>query len=140
VESTHDYLVFALAMPCPRYVVRVLQRDAEKTGDLLAEIKESPFFGAEPSSSIPAESGPVRQRIPNRWNPAATTVEIGAGEDAGLARVLEDYLREDQIGSSRAGRELQTLHFLAMRADEAQAGEIVRGLWKPSCLHDATGG
>jgi hypothetical protein len=125
VESTHDYLVFRFAMPRPTYVVRVLQGEAEKAREFLAGITESPISSAAPAD-LPAETAPVTERIPNRWNRAAATVEIWTGEDAGLARVLEDYLRENQIGTSRVGLEPQAVHLLVMRADEAQAREIVR--------------
>jgi hypothetical protein len=126
VESTHDYLVFGLAMPRPKYVVRVLQGDAEKARELLAGISESPFFGAEVSSSFSEETGPVAKRIVNPWNLAAATVEIWVGQDAGLARMLEDCLRENRIGLRLERSKPQTLHLLVMRSDEAQAREIIR--------------
>jgi hypothetical protein len=126
VESTHDYLVFGLAMPRPKYVVRVLQGDAEEARKLLAGISESPFFGAKVSSSFPEEAGPVTKRIVNPWNLAAATVEIWVGQDAGLARMLEDCLRENRIGLRLERRKPQTLHLLVMRSDEAQAREIIR--------------
>jgi len=126
VESTHDYLVFGLAMPRPKYVVRVLQGDAEKAREQLAGITESPFFGAEASSGFPEETGPVTQRTPNPWNLAAATVEIWAGEDPGLAQLLEDCLRENQIGLRLERRKPQTVHLLVMRSDEAPAREIIR--------------
>jgi hypothetical protein len=126
VDSTHDYLVFGLAMPRPKYVVRVLQGDAEKAKEQLAGITENPFFGAEASSGFPEETGPVTQRTPNPWNLAAATVEIWAGEDPGLAQLLEDCLRENQIGLRLERRKPRTLHLLVMRSDEAPAREIIR--------------
>ena len=126
VESTHDYLVFGLAMPRPKYVVRVLQGDAEKARALLAGITESPLFGDKMSSSFPEETGPATQRSREPWNLAAATVEIWAGQDAGLARVLEDCLQENLIGFRRERSIPQTLHLYVMRSDEAQAREIIR--------------
>jgi hypothetical protein len=126
VESTHDYLVFGLAMPRPKYVVRVLQGDAEKARALLAGITESPLFGDKMSSSFPEETGPATQRSREPWNLAAATVEIWAGQDAGLARVLEDCLQENLIGFRRERSIPQTLHLYVMRSDEAQGREIIR--------------
>jgi ferredoxin len=126
VESTHDYLVFGLAMPRPKYIVRVLQSDADKAKELLAVVIESPFFGAEPSSGFPEETGPVTERIANPWNLAAATVEIWVGQDAGLAQILENCLRENQIGFRLERSTSQDTHLLVMHSDEAQAREIVR--------------
>lgn len=126
VEATHDHFVFELAMPRPRYVVRILQSDAEKARHLLTGISDSPFFGAEPSPDFAAESGLPVPRTRSPWNLAAATVEVWAGQDTGLARVLEDCLRENQIGYSRIVRQPQTLHLLVMSADESQAREIIR--------------
>jgi hypothetical protein len=126
VESTHDYLVFGLAMPRPKYVVRVLQSDAEKTKELLAGVIESPFFGAEPSSIFPEETGPAAERIANPWNLAAATVEIWVGQDAGLAQILENCLRENHIGFRLERGTLQAIHLFVMHSDEAQAREIIR--------------
>jgi hypothetical protein len=113
-------------MPRPKYVVRVLQGDAEKAKEQLAGITENPFFGAEASSGFPEETGPVTQRTPKPWNLAAATVEIWAGEDPGLAQLLEDCLRENQIGLRLECRKPRTLHLLVMRSDEAPAREIIR--------------
>ena len=144
VESAHDYLVFGLAMPRPKYVVRVPDDDAEKARELLAGISESPLFGAQVSTNFPEETGPVKKRIMNPWNLAAATVEIWAGQDAGLARMLEDCFRENRIGLRLERRKPQTLHLLVMGPDEAQAREIIREVleaappasdyWRPPLL------
>jgi hypothetical protein len=126
VESTHDYLVFGLAMPRPKYILRVLQSDAERAKELLAGVIESPFFGAESSSIFLEETGPVTERIANPWNLAAATVEIWAGQDAGLAQIFENCLRENQIGFRLERRTPQNIHLLVMQTDEAQAREIIR--------------
>lgn len=126
VESTHDYFVFGLAMPRPRYVVRVLQGDVEKARELLAGIIDSPFFGAEPSPGFGEEPPSVAHRAASKWNLAAATVEIWAGDDAAFARLLEVCLRENRIGFRREGREGEKLQLFVMREDQAQALEIVR--------------
>jgi hypothetical protein len=53
-------------------------------------------------------------------------VEIWVGQDAGLARVLEDCLQENLIGFRRERSIPQTLHLYVMRSDEVQAREIIR--------------
>ena len=126
VESTHDYLVFGLAMPRPKYVVQVLLGDAEKAKELLTGVIEGPFFGAESSSGLPEETGPVTERIANPWNLAAATVEIWVGEDAGLAQILENCLRENRIGFRLERSALQAIHLFVMHSDEVQAREIIR--------------
>jgi hypothetical protein len=126
VESTHDYFVFGLAMPRPKYVVRVFASDAAKAKELLAEIRESAPFGVEETPGFPEEGKPALPRIATRWNPAAATTEIWSGEDAALAEILEDCLRENRIGVCREGREPGTLRLCVMPADESAAREIVR--------------
>lgn len=126
VESTHDYLVFGLAMPRPKYVVRVLQSDAERARELLTFVTDSPFFGAESSAASPEETASAVQRVPVTWNSAAATIEIWVGEDAALAHVLEDCLRENRVGFRLEGREPGKLRLLVMREDEAKAMEILR--------------
>jgi len=126
VESTYDYFVFGLAMPRPKYAVRVLQGDAERAKELLADVTESPFFGAETSPDSPAETGSTAPRAPSKWNLAAATVEVWAGEDAALAHVLEDCLQENRIGFRREEREGRRVQLFVMRVDEAAAREIIR--------------
>ena len=124
VESTHDYLVFGLAMPRPKYIVRVLEGDAEKAKDLLAGIIDSPFFGAEISADFPNEAAPPVVVAP--WNPAAATAEIWTGDDSALVQLLEDCLRENRIGFRREGLEPGPVHLFVTRADEVRAREILR--------------
>lgn len=126
VESTHDHLVFELAMPRPKYVVRVLQGDAEKARELLAPVIESPFFGAEGSSGFPEETGPVSERIPNPWNLAAATVEVWVGQDVALAQILENCLQENQIGFRLERSTPRAVRLFVMHSDEAQAREVIR--------------
>jgi hypothetical protein len=126
VESTHDYFVFGLAMPRPKYTVRVFQSDAEKARELLSGIADSPFFGTEISSDFPDEPvSPVHQ-ADTRWNPAAATVEIWTGDDAAFGRLLEDCFRENEIGFRGEGREPGALRLFVTKQDEARAKEIIR--------------
>jgi len=126
VESTHDYLVFGLAMPRPKYTVRVLQSDTEEANELVKNITDSPFFGAEISPDFPAGETPLPEAPRSRWNPAAANTEIWSGEDAAFAKVLEACLCENHIGVRRQGKEPGAQRLLVLVADEARAREILR--------------
>ena len=126
VESTHDYFVFELAMPRPRYTVRVLEADAQQAGEVLAGVTDSPFFGAAISPDFPADENASELQVSSNWNLAAATVEVWAGEDAALARVLEDCLRENRVGFRREERESRGIQLFVMAADETAARAIIR--------------
>lgn len=126
VESTHDHLVFGLAMPQPKYIVRVLQGDAEKAKELLARIVDSPFFGAEISADFPNEPAPQARPVAGPWNPASATAEIWTGDDSALMQLLEDCLRENRIGFRREGLEPGPLRLFVTSPDEFRAREILR--------------
>lgn len=126
MESTHDYFVFGLAMPRPKYIVRVLQGDAEKAKELLASIIDSPFFGAEISADFPNGTDTQVRQVAGPWNPASATAEIWTGDDSALAQLLEDCLRENRIGFRREGLEPGPLRLFVTRADEVRAREILR--------------
>lgn len=128
VESTHDYFVFGLAMPRPKYTVRVFQSDEEKSKELLSGITDSPFFGAEISPDFPEEIAPRVRQGSLRWNPAAATAEIWTGDDAALGRFLEDCLRENEIGFRREGIAPGVLHLFVTKIDELRAREILRAV------------
>jgi hypothetical protein len=53
-------------------------------------------------------------------------VEIWKGDDPALAKLLEDCLRENEIGFRREGREPGELRLFVTKQDEAQAQEILR--------------
>jgi hypothetical protein len=132
VESTHDHLVFELAMPRPKYVVRVFQNDMEKAKQLVSTIEDSPLFGVEIASDFP-EEGSTSAHAPNRnWSPAMATTEVWTGVDAAFAQVLQDCLKENHIGVRRGGREPGILRLSVMPQDEAAAREIIRE------VHDGT--
>jgi hypothetical protein len=126
VESTHDYFVFGLAMPRPKYAVRALQSDAERAKELLAGITDGPFFGANISPDFPDRAAPHVHADESHWNAAAATVEIWTGDDAALAKLLEDCLRENKIGFRREGRGSEQLRLFVTKKDEARAREILR--------------
>jgi hypothetical protein len=126
VESTHDYFVFELAMPRPRYTVRVLQADSQQAGEVLAGVTDSPFFGVGISPDFPVEESVPVPTVSSNWNLAAATVEVWAGEDAALARVLEDCLQENRVGFRREDGEGRRIQLCVMPADESAAREIIR--------------
>lgn len=126
VESTHDYFVFGLAMPRPKYAVRVLQSEADRAKELLAGITDSPVIGAGISPDLPEEAAPRVHPDESHWNAAAATMEIWTGDDAAMGRLLEDCLRENKIGFRREGRGPEPLRLFVTKKDEARAREILR--------------
>jgi hypothetical protein len=126
VQATSDHLVFELAMPRPKYIIRVFASDLPKVKELLADIQDSPFFGNKSSSEI-AERGDA-STIPARgpWNPAAATAEIWSGADAALGQLLEDCFVENRIPYRRQGRAPGTLRYFVLPSDEPAAREIIR--------------
>ena len=133
VKATQDHFVFELGMPRPKYEVRVFRSDAQRARELLEPIyQSSPFALREPGEeeSQEAREAEEAERIEERraaeWNPKQATAEIWNGEDAGLAQILEDCLRENRIGFRREGAESGTLRLFVMPADETAAREILR--------------
>lgn len=128
VQATNDHFVFELGMPRPKYVVRTFASDAAKATELLAGIHDSsPFVAMEPSALAladePLEKQPARK---HEWRPAAATLEIWSGEDAALAQLLQDCLRENGIGVRCQGMAPGIVQLRIMPSDEAAAREIIR--------------
>jgi hypothetical protein len=126
VQPTNDHMVFELGMPRPKYAVRVFSSDAVKAKELLADIRETPVFALSETPGFEDEAATPPLHANHRWNAAAATVEIWSGEDAALAQVLEDCLRENRIGVRRGGRGPGLMRLSVMSQDEAAAREIVR--------------
>ena len=126
VQSSSDHLVFELAMPRPKYNLRVLQSDAERARRLLAEVYETPFFGAQVSQDFTEGTSAVTKEPAARGNSAGASVELSFGEDAAFARLLEACLAENRIASRRHGVEPGLQRLLVSAADESQAREILR--------------
>ena len=133
VKATHDHFVFELGMPRPKYEVRVFRSDAQRARELLEPIyQSSPFALREPGEEEAQEAREaeeaekIEERRAAGWNPKEATAEIWSGEDAGLARILEDCLRENRIGFRREGAEPGTLRLFVMPADAGAAREIIR--------------
>jgi hypothetical protein len=113
-------------MPRPKYAVRVFSSDALKAKEFLADIRETPVFALSEIPGFGDEAATPQLHATHRWNAAAATVEIWSGEDAALAQVLEDCLRENRIGVRRGGRGPGLMRLSVMSQDEAAAREIVR--------------
>jgi hypothetical protein len=126
VQSCSDHLVFELAMPRPKYNLRVLHSDAGRARELLGDVKESPFFGAQISPDFPHDGGPVIEAPAGLWNPAAANTELWSGEDAAFARLLEACLAENRIGVRRQGMEPGKQRLLVQSAEADRAREILR--------------
>jgi len=128
IKPTNDHMVFELGIPRPKYEIRVFQSDARRARSLLEGIQESPPFAIAdvPKSEAPQPADAAQKRLPEKWKPAQATVEVWSGDDAALAKVFEDCLRENNIGVLRGGKEPGRLRLLVMPADEAAAREIIR--------------
>jgi hypothetical protein len=126
VQASSDHLVFDLAMPRPKYLVRVFTSDLPKVTGLLAGIEDSPFFGNEISPDF-SEKVDMPVNLPREsWNPAAATAEIWSGRDAALAKLLEDCFFENRIPYRRQGLAPGMLRYLVLPSDESAAREIIR--------------
>jgi hypothetical protein len=133
VQSACDHLVFELAMPRPKYNVRVFKSDAGAARELLGSIQDSPFFGAQvpPESSAPEPGDGASASMP-KWNPAAATKEIWSSDDSALTRLIEECLDENRIGVRRQGIEPGAVRLLVQPELEARAREIIREIVESS--------
>jgi hypothetical protein len=127
VQATNDHLVFELGMPRPKYAVRTFASDTGRAKELLADVREaSPFVGME-ASALALGYEPIEQTSPkHKWKPSAASIEVWSGEDAALAQLLQDCLRENSIGVRSEGQSPGTIRLRVMPADEASAREIIR--------------
>ena len=127
VRWSHDHLVFGLAIPRPRYEIRVFASQAEQVRQLCAGIQESLPFAIvtfPPDMSRAVETSPAASK--HLWNPAAATIEIWSDDDSAVAQLLIDCLLEHRIGVRLAGRAPGRLTLLVMAQDEIAAREIIR--------------
>jgi hypothetical protein len=128
VQATNDHFVFELGMPRPKYVVRTFASDAIRAKELLAGIHDSSPFVAMEASALALADEPVEEQAArkHKWRPAAATLEIWSGEDAALAQLLQDCLRENGIGVRCQGKPPGIVQLRVMPSDEAAAREIIR--------------
>jgi hypothetical protein len=127
VQATNDHLVFELGMPRPKYAVRTFASDVARARELLADVREASPFGGIEASALALEDEPIEQTsTKHAWKPAAASVEIWSGEDAALAQLLQDCLRENSIGVRCEGQSPGIMHLRVMPADETSAREIIR--------------
>jgi hypothetical protein len=126
VQASSDHLVFELAMPRPKYIVRIFHSDVPRVRELLVDVEDSPFFGAAVNEESPegSESKPSRPR--EVWNPNAARAEIWLGEDTALGNLFEVCLSENRIPFRRDGISPGTLRYFVLPSDESQAREILR--------------
>ena len=135
VQPTNEHLVFELAMPRPKYAVRVFLSDLSKAKALLANVRESaPFALDEPAddaSDMGDEDG--RSRTADRdFQPKEATAVVWSGEDTALAELLEACLRENWIGvrreddANKTGTGPNQIHLLVKPDAEAASREIIR--------------
>ena len=135
VQPTNEHLVFELAMPRPKYAVRVFLSDLSKAKELLANVRESAPFALDEPANDAAETDEeeARSRVADReFQPKEATAVVWSGEDAALADLLEACLRENRIGVRRqddanaTGTGSNQIHLLVKPAAEAASREIIR--------------
>jgi ribosomal protein L40E len=135
-SSTHDQFVFGLAMPRPRYEIRVFQSDLAIADDLAAPIRGNPGFPGfdameSKEEAIEPHTSFAARKDGRKWTPAQAIIEVWSGNDSGLADVLRNCLDENQIqyrceGSSPG---LQRILARPEEADRARRiiGEVLEG-------------
>ncbi len=128
VQATNDHLVFELGMPRPKYVVRTFASDAIKAKELLARIHDSSPFVSMEASALALADEPFEDQPPlkHEWGTAAATREVWSGDDAALAQLLQDCLRENGIGVRPDGKPPGVMRLSVMPLDEKRAREIIR--------------
>src|ERR1700744_2010231 len=86
VSPTNEHLVFELAMPRPKYAVRVFLSDLARAKELLANVRESaPFALDEPAENGGGSIAAEWQDPQRDWSPAEATTVVWSGEDTALA-------------------------------------------------------
>ena len=133
VQPTNEHLVFELAMPRPKYAVRVFLGDLPRAKELLANVRESaPFALDEPVASESDSDETDTREVSRDFQPKEATVVVWSGDDASLAALLEACLRENRIGvrreeaASAPSSNLKQMRLLVMPGSEAAAREIIR--------------
>jgi hypothetical protein len=135
VQPTNEHLVFELAMPRPKYAVRVFLSDLSKAKELLANVRESAPFALDEPADDAGETG--EEEAPSRltdreFRPKEATAVVWSCEDTALAELLEACLRENRIGVRRddAANETGTgpnqIRLLVTPDAEAASREIIR--------------
>jgi hypothetical protein len=128
MQATNDHLVFELGMPRPKYVVRTFASDSAKAKELLAGIHDSSPFVSMEASALALADEPFEEQpaLKHEWKPAAATLEVWSGEDAALAQLLQDCLRENGLGVRSEGIPPGLMRLSVMTLDEGRAREIIR--------------
>jgi hypothetical protein len=131
IQPTNEHLVFELAMPRPKYAVRVFLSDLPRAKELLANVRESAPFALDEPADDEADSNAIEDRPSDRsWNPSDATAVVWSGADTALADLLEACLRENRIGVRRDdgadGNEPELIRLLVAPAAEAASREIIR--------------
>ncbi|HUE42510.1 MAG TPA: hypothetical protein VMP12_03050 [Candidatus Sulfotelmatobacter sp.] len=131
VQPTNEHLVFELAMPRPKYAVRVFLSDLSRAKGLLANVRESAPFALDEPAEDDADSSAAQSHSSDcSWSPGAATTVVWSGQDTALADLLEACLRENRIGVRRDdgadGNERDHIRLLVMPAAEAASREIIR--------------
>ena len=134
VQPTNEHLVFELAMPRPKYAVRVFVSDLTRAKGLLANVRETAPFALDEPAEDAADSDSVEAdtRATDRdFQPKEATAVVWNGEDTALADLLEACLRENRIGVRREGdagapTPQNEIRLLVKPEAEAASREIIR--------------
>jgi hypothetical protein len=135
VQPTNEHLVFELAMPRPKYAVRVFLSDLPRAKELLAGVRESaPFALDEPAEGADDSDSVVTtaHATDRDFQPGDATAVVWSGDDVALADLLEACLRENRIGVRREDgatvppADQNQMRLVVTPAAEAAAREIIR--------------
>ena len=126
VQASSDHLVFELAMPRPKYLVRVFRGDLPRVREILDGVQDSPFFGNEISSDFPEKADSQVSVQRQARNPAAASIEIWSGGDAPFGKLLEDCLFENRIPYRSEAIAPGRLRYFVVPRDVPAAREIMR--------------
>jgi hypothetical protein len=128
VQPTNEHLVFELAMPRPKYAVRVFLSDLTRAKELLANVRETAPFALEEPAEIDGDAIESESRSDRDFQSKEATAAVWSGEDSALADLLEACLRENRIGVRREGdADAKTEIRLFVKPEaEAASREIIR--------------
>ena len=128
VQPTNEHLVFELAMPRPKYAVRVFLSDLTRAKELLANVRETAPFALEEPADIDGDVLESESRTDRDFQSKEATAAVWSGEDSALADLLEACLRENRIGVRREGdTDAKTEIRLFVKPEaEAASREIIR--------------
>lgn len=135
-SSTADHLAFGLALPRPRYEIRVFRSELPEAVRLVSNIAESlPFelpkkpdpWPVEPGDSLELSRGRY-SGPPEHWNPERAAVEVWSGEALHLFEAICTCLSESDIGYRTFEEPSGSRRLLVAPQDEPRARRVIRDI------------